>query len=142
MRENFEKLTLAEVDEKDKVMVVRVSLDLYERLQRESQGLEITVSALVRSLLSFHFFPELADAVLKNARGKLGDQVKQKQQLDESLATYEERLELLEEGFQATMAFLKDEQSRVKNAKGKILEIMEALSQDSEDLRSRSKVIK
>jgi len=132
MKAYIKALSLAEVDEKNKMMVVRVSLDLYNLLQQEAEQLGITVSALVRSLFSFNYYPELADFALGQAQQELADRVEQAQNLDGGLAEYEARLSHLSENLALFVRALADEQERTSKARAQVLGILKTLTRDSD----------
>ena len=133
MKTNIKELPLAEVDEKNKMMVVRVSVDLYNLLQQEAEQLEITVSALVRSLFAFNYYPELLDSALGQAQQELAEKVEQAQSLDGGLAEYEARLSHLSDNLDLFTQALEGEQERVSQARGEILGILQQLALDQEN---------
>ncbi len=128
MKTHITQLSLAEVDEKNKMMVVRVSLDLYNLLQQEAEQLEVTVSALVRSLFSFNYYPDLTEMALKQARIELVERVDQAQQLDGGLAEYEARLHRLSENLELCGIALAEELERVAKARDEITGVLRALA--------------
>lgn len=132
MTSSIKDLPLAEVDEKNKMMVVRVSVDLYELLRQEAEHLDITVSAMVRLLLSFNYYPTLLNLGLEEAQHDLTDQVEHAQLIDSGLAEYEARLSQLSEQLGQFAQALTGEQNRVGQARRQILDILKTLTIDSD----------
>jgi len=127
MSSQIKELPLAEIDEKNKMMVVRVSIDLYDLLQQEAESLEITVSAMVRSLLSFNYYPDLLDRALGEAQHDIADKVEQAQYLDCALAEYEARLSRLSANLDHFALVLAGQQERISRTKKEIHDSLRAL---------------